>query len=137
MSLKPLFAAALALGALASGQAEAHVPYACTLKAESPSGTHPVHVGQQFGFTVEVSYVDMGPPPPPSFKPFAVVFHGTRNGVPDTGSGQHLMNAPGNHPETAMTYNPGGIAGDYLRYALIYRDGQFVCSTNTVSLGLL
>ena len=137
MSLKPLFAALLALGALASGQTEANSPYTCTLKAVSPSGTNPVHVGQQFGFTVKVSFVDFGPPPPPSIKPFAVVFHGTRNGVPDTGSGQHLMNAPSNFPETVMTYNPGGIAGNYLRYALIYRDGQFVCSTNTVSLGLL
>lgn len=137
MSLKPLFAAMLAFGALASGQAEAYSPFTCTLKAESPSGANPVPVGQQFGFTVQVSFVDFGPPPPISFKPFAVVFHGTRNGVPDTGSGQYLMNAAGNYPETVLNTNPGGIAGNYLRYALIYRDGQFVCSTNTVSIGLL
>lgn len=137
MSLKPLFATALALGVLASGQAEAYSSYHCTLEAVSPSGTDPVHVGQQFGFTVEVSFVDIGPPPPITLKQFAVVFHGTKNGVPDTGSGQHLMDAPANYPETVLATNPGGIAGNYLRYALIYRNGQFVCSTNTVGLGLL
>jgi hypothetical protein len=138
MSLKPLFAAALALGVLASGQAEARSSHTCTLEAVSPSGTNPVHVGQQFGFTVQViQWPTFGPHPPISYKPYEVIFHGTRNGVMDTGSGQHLMNAPLNFPETTLATNPGGIAGNYLRYALIYKDGQFICSTNTVSIGLL
>lgn len=29
-----------------------------------------------------------------------------------------------------MSYNPGGVAGNYIRYTTIYRNGQFVCSTN-------
>lgn len=135
MKLKPLFAAALALAALAAGPASAS--YTCTLSFISPSGTNPVHVGQAFGFGVEVSFLDFGPYPPPSFKPFEVVFHGTRNGVWDTGSGQHLANVAGNYPETIMSYNPGGVAGNYVRYATIHRDGQFVCSTNSVYAGLL
>ncbi len=79
MRLKPLLAAILALGGLASGQAMAN--YTCTLGFVSPSGTNPVHVGQQFGFSVLVSFVDFGPYPPISYKPFEVHFHGTRNGV--------------------------------------------------------
>ena len=137
MTLKPLLIALLALGGLASGQASAN--YTCTLEFVSPSGTNPIRVGQQFGFTVQVSYLEPGPPAPypPATKPFAVIFHGTRNGVWDTGSGQHLMNAPSNYPETTLSYNPGGIAGNYIRYATIYRNGVFICSTNSVYGGLL
>ena len=135
MTLKPLLVALLALGGLASGQASAN--YSCTLGFVSPSGTNPVHVGQQFGFSVLVSFVDFGPPPPISIKPFEVHFHSTRNGVWDTGSGQHLANVAGNYEETIMSYNPGGVAGNYIRYATIYRDGQFICSTNSVYAGLL
>ena len=115
MTLKPLLVALLALGGLASGQASAN--YSCTLGFVSPSGTNPVHVGQQFGFSVLVSFVDFGPYPPITIKPFEVHFHGTRNGVWDTGSGQHLANVAGNYEETIMSYNPGGVAGNYIRYA--------------------
>lgn len=135
MRLKPLLAAVLALGGLTSGQAFAS--YNCTLGFVSPSGTNPVHVGQQFGFSVLVSYVDFGPRPTYPPKEFAVVFHGTRNGVWDTGNGQHLMDVAGNREETMLATNPGGIAGDYIRYATIFRNGQFVCSTNSVYAGLL
>lgn len=133
MTLKSLFATVLMLGGLASGQALAS--YQCTLGVDSAS--NPVPVGQPYSVSVHISFVDFGPYPPPSYKPFAVVFHGTRNGVWDTGSGQHLFNAAGNYTEVVGTYNPGGVAGDYIRYALIYRDGQFICSTNSVYIGLL
>lgn len=137
MKLKSRFLtvlAVLALGGLSAAPAMAS--YTCTLQVENPSGYDPVPVGQPYGFTVMISFVDVGPAPPPTYEPFAVVYHGTRNGVNDTGSGQYLHNAPGNYPKTVMTYNPGGVAGNYIRYALIYRNGQFICSTNSVYVGL-
>ena len=137
MKLKPMFVAVLALSGIAAGDAAAYSPYTCTLEFLSPSGYNPVPVGYEFGYRVTISFVDFGPYPPITYEPFEVVYHGTRNGVPDTGSGQHLHNAPGNYPKTVMTYNPGGVAGNYVRYALIYRNGQFICSTNSVYAGLL
>ena len=136
MKRTSLFAALLALGGIAAGDAVAYSPYTCTLDVVVPSGYNPVPVGQQYGFRVQISFVDFGPPPPVTYEPFQVVYHGTRNGVNDTGSGQYLHNAPGNYPKTVMAYNPGGVAGNYVRYALIYRNGQFICSTNSVYVGL-
>lgn len=135
MKLKLAMAAVAAACSLLAGQAAAYSPTQCTL--ELVSDYNPIPVGQSYGLRVTISFVDFGPLPPPSYEPFAVVYHGTRDGVPDTGSGQYLHNAPGNSPKTVTTYNPGGIPGTYLRYALIYRNGQFVCSTNTILAGLL
>jgi opacity protein-like surface antigen len=134
MKLKSLCLAALIACGMSAGQAAAYSPYTCTLRH---IGTNPVGLGQSYGYALRISFVDFGPLPPPSYKPFQVVFHGTKNGVPDTGSGQYLWNAAGNYTEQLMTYNPGGVAGNYVRYALIYRDGHFICSTNSVYQTLL
>ncbi len=125
-----LFTTVLALGGFAASQADA---YTCTLESITSA---PVPVGQEFGFAVLVSFVDVGPAPPLSYKPFEAVFHGTKDGVWDTGSGQHLMNVAGNHIEYLIATNPGGIAGNYLRFATIFLDGVLVCSTNSVSVVL-
>jgi len=131
---KTLLFTALALCSLPAGQALAY-DYYCSLKVNSVQ--NPVAVGQPFGFSVRLSFVDFGPPPPISIKPYAVVFHGTKNGIPDTGSGQHLINIAGNYTEQLNTYNPGGMTGYYIRYAKIYLNGQLLCTTNSVSLSLL
>lgn len=135
MKLKFAIAAILAAGSLSAGQAAAYTPFHCTL--ELISDFNPIPVGQPYSLRVKISFVDFGPLPPPTYEPFEVVYHGTRNGVSDTGNGQYMHNAPGNYPKTVTTYNPGGVAGNYIRYALIYRNGQFVCSTNAIYADLL
>jgi hypothetical protein len=151
MKFKPLFVAVLALGGLAvATQATAAISSGSDGSAYLPDtqwsdGTfncsldfvgylNPVPVGWPFGFTVSNWFLDFGPPAPPnpSYKPIQVVFHGTKNGVTDTGSGQHLLNAPLNLSETGMMDNPGGIAGNYIRYAKLYLNGQHICTTNSV-----
>jgi hypothetical protein len=159
MKLKPLFFALLALGgmtvaaqatALSSGSdGSTNLPdtqwsggsYECSL--DFVGYLNPVPVGWPFGFTVSNThlFLDFGPslppnPPDPSYKPIQVVFHGSKNGVTDTGSGQHLLNASKNLPETGWMDNPGGIAGNYIRYAKLYLDGQHICTTNSVSVVL-
>ncbi len=135
MKLKSLCMAALVLCGMSAGQAAAASPYNCQLR--HVGAYNPVPVGEAYGYALRISFVDFGPLPPSSYKPFQVFFHGTKNGVPDTGNGQYLFNAAGNYTERVMTYNPGGLTGNYVRYALIYRDGQFICSTNSVYQTLL
>lgn len=100
---------------------------------------NPVPVGWSFGFTVSNAFLDFGPTPPPNpqYKPIQVVFHGSKNGVTDTGSGQYLLNAPLNLPETGMMDNPGGLTGSYVRYAKLYLNGQHICTTNSVLVVLI
>jgi hypothetical protein len=151
MKLRHLFVAILALGGMAvAAQATAALSSGSDGSTNLPDtqwsdGTflcnldvvayfNPVPVGWPFGFTVSNGFLDFGPnaPPNPSYKPIQVVFHGSKNGVPDTGSGQYLMNAPLNLSETGWMDNPGGIAGNYVRYAKLYLNGQHICTTNSV-----
>ena len=142
MKLKSLFIAALALGSLAAGQATAQ-------DSEKNSPTYPncslaashsyVPIGQSYNYSIRVLFPDFSPLPPPTFRPFTVVFYGTKNGVSDIGpEGEtYPSNIPGNH--TAILpgyYNTGAFAGNYVRYALIYRDGQLFCVTNAIGISL-
>ena len=147
MKLKSLFIAALALSGLAAGQATAqdsekdlanysNIGFAdCSLAASH----HHVPVGQSYSYSIRVSFPDFGPFPPPTFRPFTVVFFGTKNGVSDIGpEGEtYPSNIPGNH--TAILpgyYNTGAFTGSYVRYARIYRDGQLFCVTNAIGMTL-
>ena len=147
MKLKSLFIAVLALSGLAAGQATAQ-------DSEKDPPSHPnigsadcslaashsyVPIGQSYNYSIRVSFVDFGPLPPPTFRPFTVVFYGTKNGVSDIGpEGEtYPSNIPGNH--TAILpgyYNTGAFAGNYVRYALIYRNGQLFCVTNAIGISL-
>jgi hypothetical protein len=133
---KTLFVALLALGGLAAGPAAART---CTLELNAKSST--IAVGQSYSLTVRfVRGVDFGPPPPPNY-PYQVIFHGTRDGVWDTGSGQYLMDVLANGtPSTVSSYNPGGIAGQYMRYAEIRMPppyNQTMCYTNVIIANFL
>jgi hypothetical protein len=128
---KTLFVALLALGGLAAGPAAART---CTL--ELITSGNPIAVGQSY--TLKVTFVrgvDFGPPPPPDY-PYQVIFHGTRDGVRDTGNGEYFMNVLANGtPSTVSSYNPGGIAGQYMRYAEIRMPppyNQVMCYTNVI-----
>lgn len=146
MKLKSLFIAALALGGLAAGQVSAQntekePPHPnigsanCTLAA-----THyAVPVGQPFSYAVRASFVDFSPLPPPTYRPFTVVFYGTKNGVSDIGPGgeTYPSNIPGNYTTTLTGYyNTGTVTGNYFRYALIYKNGQLFCVTNGINVTL-
>jgi hypothetical protein len=130
---KTMFVALLALGALAAGPVAART---CTLQLIA--GNSPITVGQSYGLSVTFERgVDFGPPPPARY-PYQVIFHGTRNGVWDTGSGEHLMNVINNSTSTIWGYNPGGIPGQYMRYAEIRMwNGQWMCNTNAIFVNLL
>ena len=142
MKFKSLFIAALVLSGLAAGQASAqdseksYTSYPnCSLAASHSY----VPVGQSYNYSIRVSFSDFGPPPPPTFLPFTVVFYGTKNGVSDIGpEGEtYPSNIPGNY--TAILpgyYNTGAFAGNYMRYALIYRNGQLFCVTNAIGITL-
>jgi hypothetical protein len=83
--------------------------------------------------------VDFSPLPPPTYRPFTVVFHGTKNGVSDIGpEGEtYPENVPGNYATVLPGYlNTGAFAGNYLRYARIYRNGQLFCVTNAIGMTL-
>jgi hypothetical protein len=142
MKLKSLLIAALALAGLAAGQASAQ-------DSEKNSPNYPncslaashsyVPVGQSYNYSIRVSFVDFGPLPGPTFRPFTVVFYGTKNGVSDIGpEGEtYPSNIPGNY--TAILpgyYNTGAFAGNYMRYALIYKNGQLFCVTNAIGITL-
>lgn len=136
MKHKALFLALLALGGLAAGPAAART---CTLELNAKSST--IAVGQSYSLTVTfLRGVDFGPPPPPSY-PYQVIFHGTRDGVWDTGSGQYLMDVLANGtPSTVSSYNPGGIPGQYMRYAEIRMPppyNQVMCYTNVIIANFL
>jgi hypothetical protein len=147
MKLKSLLIAALALAGLAAGQASAQNSEKetlshpntgtnlCTLAASA----YTVQVGQSYSYSVRISFVDFGPPAPPTYRPFTVVFYGTKNGFSDIGPGGETYpgNAPGNYDAVLPGYfNTGAFTGDYQRYALIYRNGQLFCTTNTVKMTL-
>jgi hypothetical protein len=147
MKLKSLLIAALALGGLAAGQASAqnsekdaplypNIGSAdCTLAASH----YNVPVGQSYSYLVRVSFTDFSPLPPPTYRPFTVVFYGTKNGVSDIGPGgeTYPSNVPGNYATVLPGYfNTGAFTGSYVRYARIYRNGQLFCVTNAVSMSL-
>ena len=147
MKLKSLLIAALALAGLAAGQASAQ-------DSEKEAPGHPnigsahcslaashyyVPVGQSYSYSIRVSFVDFSPLPPPTFRPFTVVFFGTKNGVSDIGPGgeTYPSNIPGNHPAVLPGYfNTGAFTGSYVRYARIYRGGQLFCVTNSIDMSL-
>lgn len=136
MKRKTLFLAVLALAGLAAGPAAART---CTLELNAKSST--IAVGQSYSLTVTFQRgIDFGPPPPPNY-PYQVIFHGTRDGVWDTGSGQYLMDVLANGtPSTVSSYNPGGIAGQYMRYAEIRMPppyNQTMCYTNVIIANFL
>jgi hypothetical protein len=136
MKRKALFLAILALGGLAAGPVAAHT---CTLELITSGKV--IAVGQSYSLKVTfLRGIDFGPPPPLDYQ-YQVIFHGTRNGVSDTGSGQHLMNVLANGtPSTVTTWNPGGVAGQYVRYAEIRMPppyNQTMCYTNVISATLL
>lgn len=147
MTLKSTLIAALALGALATAPAFAQSSGKdapshpnigstdCTLAASH----HVVPVGEAYSYQIRISFVDFSPLPPPTYRPFTVVFHGTKNGVSDIGpEGEtYPNNVPGNHTTVLPGYfNTGAFAGTYLRYARIYRNGQLFCVTNAIGMTL-
>ncbi len=128
MKLRTMLVATALLGSLAVGQASAS--YRCGLKV-NPSY---VPVGGTFSYSVILRFVDFGPLPPPSVKPFTVVFFGTGIG---SGGETYPQNIPGNYVAVLPGYgNPGGISGTYTRYANIYENGQLLCTTNSVTVTL-
>lgn len=130
MRLLSVLVAILSLTGLSISDAKA--TYRCGLEV-SPGF---VLVGQWYSFQVWINFVDFGPPAAPSSKPFEVIFHGTRDGRPDTFGGEHLLNIAGNYREEIGGYNEGGYGGLYMRYAEIRRNGVPVCITNSVYVEL-
>jgi hypothetical protein len=132
MKFKSILMSALLLSGLMAGHASA---VTCTLSVSS----NYIPVGQPFTFGVYINPGLLpGPLPPPSFRPYSVVFYGTKNGVSDIPAGGETYPAlfP-NYYSTLTGYgNPGGFSGNYLRYALIYANGQLACVTNSVSVTL-
>jgi hypothetical protein len=94
-----------------------------------------VGVGQFFSYGIDiVNPFAFGPWPPTT-----LVFFGTKNGVTDTPPGGEQ--APfgilcAGHSDLTGYQNPGGISGTYVRYAVIYANGQFYCATNPVTVVL-
>ena len=142
MKLKSLFIAALVLGGLAAGQASAqnsekefrdNTGTRCSLTASH----YYVPIGQSYSYTVWTAYTQFSPTPPPTDRPITVVFYGSKNGVPDIGSGGETYPAtfPGNATVNLPGYfNTGNFTGTYFRYAVIHRNGVPVCVTNAVSM---
>ena len=147
MKLKLPFIAALALGSVAAGQASAQNsekdppghPNIGSADCSLAASHHSVPVGQSYSYSIRVSFVDFGPPPPPTYRPFTVVFFGTKNDVSDIGPGgeTYPSNIPGNYPAVLPGYfNTGAFTGSYVRYARIYRNGQLFCVTNAIDMSL-
>lgn len=135
MKLKALCFAAFALCAMAAGPVAART---CTL--ELLTSSNPIAVGQPYSLKVTfLRGVDFGPLPPPNY-PYQVIFHGTRDGVWDTGSGEYFMDVVNGVPSTVSSYNPGGIPGQYMRYAEIRMPppyNQTMCYTNVIIANFL
>ncbi len=147
MKLKSLFIAALMLGGLAAGQASAQNsekdppghPNIGSADCSLAASHYSVPAGQSYSYSIRVSFVDFSPLPPPTVRPFTVVFYGTKNGVSDIGpEGEtYPSNIPGNYPAVLPGYlNTGAFTGSYVRYALIYRNGQLFCVTNSIDMSL-
>lgn len=132
MKIKSMLMSALLLSGLMAGHASATT---CALSASSSY----ISVGQSFTLGVFINPGLLpGPYPTPYFRPYTVVFYGTKNGVSDIpASGETYPAAIPNYYSTLTGYgNPGGYSGNYLRYALIYANGQVVCVTNSVNVTL-
>ena len=128
MKLRSMLVATALLGSLAVGQASAS--YRCGLQA-NPSY---VPVGTTFSYSVVLKFADFSPLPPPSVKPFTVVFFGT--GIGSAGE-TYPQNIPGNYVTVLPGYgNPGGISGNYTRFVKIYENGQFLCQTAPIIVTL-
>jgi hypothetical protein len=136
MKRKQAIAAALLLSAF--GATSAQADEYCSLSVSSWY----VPVGASFSFDVNIGAKILPGPLPPNgigyYAPLTVVFHGTKNGVWDTGpNGWQHPSTVGFGTSTLTGYgNPasGGFGGQYDRYAFVYdRFGNFYCSTNSVS----
>ncbi len=133
MKLKSIIMSALLLSGWVCGQASAAV--SCTLSASSSY----IPLGQLFTLGVNINPGLLpGPLPPPTYRPFTVIFYGTKNGVSDIPAGGETYPALFPYYYSTLTGygNPGGLSGNYLRYALIYKDGQLFCVTNSVNVTL-
>jgi hypothetical protein len=133
MKFKSMLMSALLLSGLMVGHANAATT-GCSLSVSQSY----VAVGQTFSYGVTIFELLPGPFPPPSYKPYTVVFYGSKNGVSDipaSGETYPATFARGSHTLTGYG-NPGGYSGNYLRYAVIYKEGQYFCVTNSVNVTL-
>ncbi len=104
----------------------------CSLSV-NPSPVVGVGVFFSYGFDI-TDWVDFGPLPATT-----IVFFGTKNGVTDTPPGGESYSVGSyytGHFTMSGFQNPGGIGGTYVRYAVLYRAGQFYCATNPVTVVL-
>jgi hypothetical protein len=134
--------AALVASGWFSSAAHAQPEAYCWLGLNLGYGVTEVPVGGTFSFsTVFVRLIDFSPPPPPDFPRFRVVFYGTRDGVNDLPNGFEHPGLVASGWQTLTGYgNPGGISGEYRRYALVYDvlSGATtpMCRTNEVAARL-
>jgi hypothetical protein len=129
--LKSISAAALLVGMVATGNAQANAE--CSLSISSNS----VAVGQSFSFNVSINEVLPSPLPPPNHPMYQVYFYGVnerQNPYSYTWIGPEAVanDLPMGGGTLSGYYNPGGIYGVYTRYAAVYSGPRFVCVTNWV-----
>ncbi len=131
MKIKSMLATALLLTGLIGADANA---VTCTLKAS----TSYVPIGQPFSYRIGILGTQFGPVPPATVRPYTVVFFGTKNGVSDISSSGETYPAtfPFGYSTLTGYANVGGFTGNYVRYALIYREGLLQCVTNAVGITL-
>jgi hypothetical protein len=133
MKPKMILVAAL-MFAFAGDEAKASPPADLTCSLSIHPGPV-IGVGQSYSYGLDITnWVDFGPLPATT-----VVFFGTKNGVSDIPPSGELYPAFVNytgHSELGGYQNPGGISGFYVRYAVLFRAGQFYCATNPVTVVL-
>jgi hypothetical protein len=136
MKLKCVTAIVLLMGTLAS--VAAHANPICTLGVNQPT----VAVGQPYSFNLYIFRTQFSPVPPAGFPQFRVVYYGFKDGINDLPNGWEYPNlAPLGASSQGGYFNPGGLSGNYYRYAVIY-DTLFgkpsgpLCVTNGVSVTL-
>ena len=130
---RTMFLVAMLMFAFAFAAREASADVTCSL---SVNPWPVIGVGQFFTFGIDINH---DPNPFGPFPTTTVVFFGTKNGVTDTPPGGENYPFPiwyVGHSDLSGYQNPGGITGTYVRYALIFAQGQFLCATNPVTVVL-
>ncbi len=139
LKLKAILSTCIFMLAYAAGNAKADSACDLYVAYQYYNFGQPFYPGESFSYNIDIrQHLFPGPiNPNADYNHFSIVFHGT--GIsPSTGEPY-----PGTYPKGFHNlggfYNPGGVAGSYERYAVVYwpNNGGVYCTTNTVTVVLM
>lgn len=137
MHVKSMMAFGVLVSAFATSEARADE--FCTLNVNPWSY---IQINRSFSYVINIQGKPLTQPLPSPLPPpnvFTIVFHGSKNGVEDIPPTGETYPGSFNYGTSELTgyWNPGGVSGTYLRYAVITNQfGSFYCTTNTIAVVL-